>query len=183
MLTQDGFLLVATPQAPLAYLDAVVLVAVHGEEGSMGFALHAPSSQRLADLLPPRGIDPGPRATQHAWRGGRTRPDVGWMLFDARAVEPPEDSCLLTPEIGVTAAPHAMEAILGAEVPAMVLMGHVGWEPGELEEELAGGAWVRADADAGVVFEAPASRRWSEATCLALELPRPWLGAPRFATA
>lgn len=161
-----------------------MLVAVHGVEGSLGFVLNHPSAHRYVDTLANMGValPPGADFARPVWRGGRTRPDVAWMLFDARHVEP-EDSCRVTPSIGVTASASAMEAILEATDRHLLILGHLIWEPGALDEEIAAGAWLRTPTDPSLVFEAPPARRWSDATCSALELPTPMLGPARFAFA
>ncbi|MCA9612935.1 MAG: YqgE/AlgH family protein [Myxococcales bacterium] len=179
----EGFLLVATPQAADEHRETIVLVAVHGEEGSLGFVLNRPSIRTFAEAAYDLGID-APPPEGPAFFGGLTRPDIGWMLFDARTCIEPDDSCLLTPEVGVTAAPDAMSAIVRAGGASLLLLGHVTWEPGDLEDEIRAGAWIRAaQVDPSLVFETPIARRWSDATCDVLGMPRPWLGIARFATA
>lgn len=187
MKSTDAFVIVATPDAEPEHRESVVLVAVHGSEGSLGFVINRPSACSLVETLPTVGVSQlaDDSVARHAWRGGATRPDVGWLLFDTRAGgASPEDSCLLTGEIGITASPSAMEEVLHTEGgSAILLLGHVTWEPGALEEELASGRWVRALASARLVFETPSDLRWSDAMCDALGLPRPWFGEARFLTA
>ncbi len=183
MSTDEGFLLVATPQVAEEHRETVVLVAVHGDEGSLGFVLNRPSARTFAEAAQSLGIE-GPTPEGHAFFGGLTRPDIGWMLFDARTCVEPDDSCLLTPEVGVTAAPDAMGAIVRVGGAALLLLGHVTWEPGELDDEIRAGAWIRAPrVDPRLLFETPVPRRWGDATCDVLGVPRPWLGLARFASA
>ncbi len=181
---ETGFLVVATPSAPNAFREAVVLIAVHGGEGSLGFVLNHASAHRYADVLAGMGVavPTGAAPNRPVWRGGRTRPDVAWMLFDARRVEP-EDSCRVTPTIGVTASAEAMEAVIAETERHLLILGHLVWEPGALDDEIAAGAWLRTPMDPSLVFEAPPARRWSDATCSALELPTPMWGPARFAFA
>jgi len=184
---ESAFLLVATPHAEPAFREAVVLVAVHGDEGSLGFLVNRPSACTLADALPGLSVAAPPAVDRgaHAWRGGTAKPSVGWLLFDSRRIDDtPEDSCLLTPEVGVTASPAAMEQVYGEDPEGTLLvLGHLSWESGALEEELALGTWLRAPVDPRLVFDVAVAQRWTEGTCLALGLPRPWLGQARFATA
>ncbi|MEM9071406.1 MAG: YqgE/AlgH family protein [Myxococcota bacterium] len=185
MIAEQGFLIVATPNAKNEHRETVVLVAVHGSEGSLGFVVNRPSACSLNEALTNCGV-PMPEAIdpqRTVWRGGPTRPDVGWLLFDAAEVDAPEDSCLLTPRVGVTAAPTAMESVIVESPSALLLLGHLTWEPEDLDDEIAAGAWLRTKVDPALLFEAPATRRWSDATCTVLELPRPWWGPARFALA
>ncbi len=211
MLPEDGFMIVATDvqsDLPSEFREALILVAVHGDEGSLGFVINRRSACPLLEALEGLGVhtstvdEPHPtvaamslvgsgfvkrragkRTEPHAFRGGRTRPDVGWLLFDTEGVPEPEDSCLLTPEIGVTAAPLAMADLVAAGGRSLLLLGHVTWDPGALDQQIEQGSWMRMPADPRLVFETPAERRWSDATCTALGLPKPWLGLARFATA
>lgn len=190
MIDQAGFMLVATDVArgkELAPLhETVVLVAVHGDEGSLGFVLNRPSAVAAADALAEFGVAVPEHHDEMAFRGGRTRPDIGWLLFDPNGpthyVEP-EDSCLLTPDIGVTAAPSAMQEVYDASAPALLCLGHLTWDPEALDEEIEAGLWMKLPADRRLVFDAPPDRRWIDATCRALGLPRPWLGLVGLATA
>lgn len=184
--TEDtGFLLVASPHAVDELRETVVLVAVHGEEGSLGFVLNRPSACRLGDSLLRLGVVVPPELDRGGptWRGGRTRPDIGWLIFDARGIEVPEDSCLLTPEIGVTASPAAVEQVLAQDASTMLILGHLTWDADELDAEIREGKWMRTEVDPKLVFDAPATHRWSHATCDALEMPRPWWGLARFVSA
>lgn len=187
---EEAFLLVATPDAPAAHRDTIVLIAVHGDEGSLGFVLNRPSELRMGEALSRLGVEAldvaGQIARAQVCRGGRTRDDVGWMLFDVRGtVMPPDDSCLLTSDIAVTASPDAVAEVVQQHehTSLLLLLGHLTWEPGELEAELASGCWYRADPSARLVFDVPVERRWTEALCGTLGLSRPWLGQASYARA
>ncbi len=185
MSSEDGFLLVASPHAADEHQETVVLVAVHGDEGSLGFVLNRPSACRLGDSLVRLGVVVPPEIDRKGptWRGGQTRPDIGWLIFDARDIEVPEDSCLLTPEIGVTASASAVEQVLSQGAATMLILGHLTWEADELDAEIREGKWMQTEVDPQLVFDAPATQRWSDATCDALEMPRPWWGLARFVSA
>ena len=188
----DVFLLVATPDAPAAVRETVVLVAVHGDQGSLGFILNRTAAGiTYRDALVSVGIDPHDlELNGKLCIGGPVRPDAAWLLFDGSAFEAsgatlPEDSCALDPAIHVTASAEVTLEVLKHKpgVKTLLCRGHTTWEAGELEAEIAAGQWVRTEARPGLVFDAPLSRRWSEALCTSLGLSRPWLGEASFARA
>ena len=187
MQPSGAFLLAATPESPMAHRESLVLVAVHGEEGSLGFFLNRPTDRGVVSALDRFGIETRGTGTPafvpepQIGRGGGVRPDVAWLLFDARASdELPEDSCLLTDSVGITASPEAVVQMLQQRTPLLFLFGHLTWEPGALDREIAGGQWLRTPVDPALVFEHPQSTRWTDAVCGTLGVSRPWLGAARF---
>ena len=50
--------------------------------------------------------------------------------------------------------------------PALVALGYAGWDPGQLEAEIAGNAWLNAPADPTIIFDTPVEQRWAAATAL-----------------
>ncbi len=190
MQPSGAFLLAATSESPAAHREALVLVAVHGEEGSLGFLLNRPTDRSLVSALDRFGIEtrgtgmPALAPEPVVGRGGGVRPDVAWLLFDARKTEDlPEDSCLLSPDVGVTASPDAVVQMLEQRLRLLFLFGHLTWEPGALEGEIASGQWLRTPVDPALVFDRPLGSRWTDAVCGTLGVSRPWLGGPRFMNA
>ena len=43
------------------------------------------------------------------------------------------------------------------------MLGYAGWGPGQLDDELAQGAWIPVDFDERIVFETPYEERWATA--------------------
>lgn len=178
-------LLIATPAAPSALQGAVVLVAVHGDEGALGFIVNRPfeSPEQIEREFEIPPLD-DPRAIR---RGGPANAEMAWVLFDADAVARlPDDHALLSGRLGISASAEAVHQLHeeALDAPRMVLLvGHLRWEADQLEEELADGVWLSTPVDPSLVFDAVSSECWTLATCSALGMPRPWYGAPTFADA
>ncbi len=190
MQPSGAFLLAATSESPAAHREALVLVAVHGKEGSLGFLLNRPTDRSLVSALDRFGIEtrgmgmPALLPEPQVGRGGGVRPDVAWLLFDARKNEElPEDSCLLSAGVGVTASPDAVVEMLEQRQRLLFLFGHLTWEPGVLDREIESGQWLRTPVDPALVFDRPLGGRWTDAVCGTLGVTRPWLGEPRFMNA
>lgn len=185
----ETFLLIATPDAPAHVQETMMLVAVHGEEGSLGFVINRQLERvTMSDALRAVGVEvdskrlrlDGPVA-----KGGPVRDDSAWLLFDGEDEGQPEDSCLLAPSLHVTASPDAaFEVLQRSPAPrALLCRGHTTWDGSELDAEIAAGRWLRLEVNPAFIFDLPFEQRWSEGLCAALNLSRRWLGAARFARA
>ncbi|OIV37426.1 hypothetical protein BIV57_11185 [Mangrovactinospora gilvigrisea] len=154
-----GRLLVATPVLADPNFDrAVVLLLDHDDEGSLGVVLNRPTQVDVSDVLaqwanlagrPPVVFQGGPVGLDSAlglaavpgesepmgWR--RVHGAIGLVDLDV----PPE---LLASEVG----------------GLRIFAGYAGWAPGQLEEELAEGAWYVVESEPGDAFSPDPSRLW-----------------------
>lgn len=145
------------------FVRSVVLMLEHGSAGSFGLVLNRPTDTRVADVLEVLNLPwmGDPEAT--VWSGGPVTPQSGWVLHAPCAGEgaPGLEG---VPGIQLSTTPDQLKA-LALRPPARLrfLMGYAGWGPGQLEGELAAGAWVLAEGDADLVFETPPDRLWEAA--------------------
>ena len=157
-----GRLLVAAPMldAP-TFARTVVLLLDHDEDGSLGLVLNRPSHVPVGAVLPP-------------WDGRTTGTDV---LFTGGPVA--EDSALALglhtgPEDGPE--PEGFRRVAGpfglvdldvdpddslAEIDAIrIYAGYAGWSSGQLDDEIAEGAWYVVDGGPADVFDAEPEDLW-----------------------
>lgn len=189
MHAHEAFLLIATPDAPAHVHETMMLIAVHGDEGSLGFVINRQIERlTMAEALRSVGVEIDERAlglNNPVAKGGRVRDDSAWLLFDGPDEGQPDDSCVLAPSLHVTASPDAAAEILQRQPAPRSLLcrGHTTWDGSELDAEIDGGLWLRLDVNPALVFDVPFEQRWSEGLCAALNLTRRWLGPARFARA
>jgi putative transcriptional regulator len=145
-----GRLLIATPPLVDPNFDrTVVLVLEHGEEGALGVVLNRPTETSVEDTLP-------------AWSGVAAAPAVifagGPVELDAVigvAAGGPESTDAYAPVVdGIGTIDLRSEPGDATPNPSRLRLfaGYAGWGAGQLEEELAGGAWIVADATGGDAF-------------------------------
>jgi putative transcriptional regulator len=67
--------------------------------------------------------------------------------------------------ISVTVDPDILRAIADGKGPRRMLfaLGYAGWAPGQLEDELEAGAWIRAGADESILFDPDYDKKWERA--------------------
>jgi putative transcriptional regulator len=154
--------LIAMPQLlDPNFRRTVVLLVHHDADGTFGVVLNRRTELTATDLCTTLEI---------AWRGepekgigwgGPVQPQTGWMLFAEEAalgagdVKPVGDGIAFAGSIDVLR--H-----LAAEPPEelQLLLGYAGWGPGQLESELAEGAWLLAPVSRAVVFDVEPAAMW-----------------------
>ncbi len=153
-----GRLLLATPPLDDPNFDrSVVYVLEHHSDGALGVVINRPTDERLGDPLE-RWVDFQGRPAR-IFAGGPVEPDalIALALSDDDVSEVTDE---LSPVVGrISSADLTTDpALLAGRISTVrVFRGYAGWGPGQLEGEIASGAWIVLDADPDDVFaEAPA---------------------------
>ncbi len=152
-----GHLIVATPSlADPNFSHAVVLLLDHDEEGAFGVILNRPSETTTGEAMP---AWQGPIADPAVmFVGGPVQPVALIGLGRLRSELAPVP--IVAPGIGVadlTADPGEVAEHFSA---LRFFAGYAGWEAGQLEEELAQGAWFVVEVDPVDVFSAAPGQLW-----------------------
>src|SRR5512140_4028056 len=76
-----GMLIAAPPLGDPNFDRTVVLLAVHGSEGALGFVVNRPAPMRLGELLVLAGYgDAGITDDTPVYLGGPVQPSSGWIV-------------------------------------------------------------------------------------------------------
>ncbi|MYQ40603.1 putative transcriptional regulator [Streptomyces sp. LamerLS-316] len=168
-----GRLLVAAPALADPNFDrAVVLLLDHDEEGSLGVVLNRPTPVGVGDILAswagltgepgvvfqggPVSLDsalgvaviPGDEGSAQGsrLRAGAGEAPIGWRRVHGAI-------CL----VDLDAPPELLAAALGS---LRIFAGYAGWGPGQLEAELADGAWYVVESEPGDVSSPRPENLW-----------------------
>lgn len=141
---------------------SVVLICDHGDDGAMGLVINKPLADlKSGDLLDQLDID-GADSNERIYFGGPVETGRGFVLHS-----PDYKSRLQTLEIcdrfSLTATIDVLEDIARGQGPAdaIIALGYAGWGPGQLEAEMSQNAWLTAEAEADLIFNAPDAQKWS----------------------
>jgi putative transcriptional regulator len=139
-----GRLLVATPALIDPNFWRTVILVIHGDDdGHVGLILNRPTLERVEDHLIEWTQAVSGDAVVHF--GGPVEPDVAITLISG---ERGESTGLSGVSLGdIEAAP--------GEGSARVYAGYAGWGGGQLDAEIAEGAWVVVAAEPGDPFDDP----------------------------
>lgn len=152
-MTLAGRILLAKPELSDPNFDGTVtLMLAHDEDGAMGLVLNRPSGRAVEALetvwgvamTPPVGLfSGGPVGTEGVVALGRHPDSAGPLPFGLRSVDPS----------GPEAEDEPVEQV-------RLFLGHAGWGPGQLEDELGQGAWWTTAGSADLVFDPDPSSLW-----------------------
>lgn len=143
-----GHLLIASPHlADPNFVQAVVLLIHHTEEGAFGVILNRPAEHTIDELW--KEVSEVPcESGEHVNVGG---PVSGPLiaLHTASALSEME----VLPGIHLAAQrDHLEELLSGDEHRFRIFVGHSGWGGGQLEDELEQGSWLTTRATVEFVF-------------------------------
>ncbi|MGP0063585.1 MAG: YqgE/AlgH family protein [Isosphaeraceae bacterium] len=129
------------------FAQTVLLIAVHAEEGALGLILNRETTMPLEQIW--TQVKPSVCLREgNVWHGG---PVGGTLmaLHDQRALA----NLVVTDDLFVATELDAMELLAADEEgQCRFYVGHSGWGPGQLENELAEGSWLVMPATPEHVF-------------------------------
>lgn len=152
---QAGRLLVASPLLPDPNFDrTVVFLIACGEGGAVGLVLNRPSETMVAAPLP-RWVHMA-ASPAVIFVGGPVQNDavicLARSLGHPAAATPPGGWKAVTPDVGTLDLDMDPDALQSSLSEVRLFAGYAGWSPGQLEAEIAAGAWWAVDAEPEDVF-------------------------------
>ena len=171
-----GFLIASPPLGDPNFDRTVVLLALHSDEGALGFVVNRLAPLTLGELLTHAGYDGLGADPSPVWIGGPVQPGSAWALLDDPTLEPGDGVIEVGRRLRISSSRAHFDQIaaqLRAELPGhdglgrrMVMLGYSGWAPDQLEGEIARGAWLPVPLDESIVFDVQPEERWERAYAL-----------------
>lgn len=161
-----GQLLVATSELKdPRFVRTVIYMVHHDTGGAMGLVVNRPLGDTpLAALLEGLGIEGnGAKGGIRLHYGGPVEPRRGFVLHTTDYVS--ESTRVVKDGVALTVGSEILQAIGTGTGPrlSLVALGYAGWAPGQLESEIAAGAWVAVPADEALVFDENYEKKWDRA--------------------
>jgi putative transcriptional regulator len=153
-----GKLLIAGPSLlDPNFWRAVVLVIEHNDEGALGLVLNRPSETTVGETVPQ--LQPLVDADEQLYIGGPVQPSAVIVLGE---FEDPSDAALLAfDDVGVLATgPSPDESVTGLR-SGRAFVGHAGWGPNQLDDEIERGDWILEPARLDDAFTGDGQTLWS----------------------
>lgn len=157
-LTKGKFLVAMPALADPNFRRTVVLLCEHGPDGALGLVVNRPTEVEVSTLLDDVAALAG---AERVFAGGPV--SKNGMLVLCRGAAVAENHAVLpgvflAQDLAVLRRPE----VLGPNGEFRCFLGYSGWAPGQLESELAAGAWCVVAADASLVFDAAPEALWPE---------------------
>jgi putative transcriptional regulator len=143
------------------FRDSVVYILDHGEHGAFGVIINQELGMNLGAVFSQLAITCDDEAMSEAGvlRGGPVDEGHGLVLH------PPGPHFEITRDfeggVSLSSSRDVLEALARGQPPHshLILLGHAGWAPGQLEMEIAGNAWLTSPANTQIIFLTPLSER------------------------
>jgi len=144
----------------------VVLLCDYNEEGALGIIVNRTIDVPLSEVLEQMDVPVDGGISGPVLWGGPVQPGAVFLTFggDTPEVSPDEDSPVfsLAHNLHVSPARDIIESVASSKdgPPAFITLGYAGWGAGQLDGEIAEGAWIFLDVDPDVVFTIPPAKRY-----------------------
>ncbi len=150
-----GRFLVATPAMRGNYFrETVVFITTHDQRGTTGVIVNRPTMLAASDLFPTRNPVP-------IYEGGPVLPTVASVLLASQHPITPLRPGGISYLFGTF---HVLRLLAGSTPhggEARIYFGYCGWAPGQLQSEIARGAWYVVEGDRSLVFDAQPDWLWA----------------------
>jgi len=158
-----GSLLVAAPtMADPNFARTIVLLLDAGSDGALGVVLNRPSELEVAAVLAPWAeVVSGPDVL---FQGGPVETDSALAVADVLASgadDEPVGWRRVFASTGLVDLDAPVELLAPAVSSLRIFAGYAGWSAGQLEDEIAEGAWYVVPAEAGDPFLDDPSGLWA----------------------
>lgn len=165
-----GQLLIAMPNmGDPRFERSVILICTHDVDHAMGIIVNKQLEDiAFPELLNQLEIAPSEdAASSPVFFGGPVQTERGVVLHSLDYLT--DNTIRLSETLGLTATKEILVDI-GGTSPArsapenfLLLIGHAGWGPGQLESEIAMNAWIHCDPDDEIVFAGAHDDIWTRA--------------------
>lgn len=165
-----GFLIASPPLGDPNFDRTVVLLAVHNEDGALGFVVNRQAPLSLGELLNQAGYENSGDNDGDVWVGGPVQPQSGWIVIDDPSMAGGDGVIEIGSRLRVSSSRQIFDD-LARDVAAghrderrrLVLLGYSGWAPSQLEGEIARGAWLPVPLHDSILFDVAPEKRWEKA--------------------
>lgn len=154
----QGRLLVASPTLlDPNFQRSVLIMLEHNDEGALGLVLNRPLEVLVSDALPDPLSDLC-GSEDVVFQGGPVQPEAVILLAEFR--DPKEAASLIVGDVGVVDPDGDPAALRAAVHMARAFGGYAGWGAGQLESEIAEGAWIDVAPRAEDIFHHEPGALW-----------------------
>jgi putative transcriptional regulator len=141
------------------FADSVVLVMNNLGAGPVGLIINRPTNVPVSELFP--DLKRLAALRDRIYFGGPVEIRSVWFLF--RAPKKPEHAIEACDGIFISADRQLLLRLLGRDKPMdglRIFVGHSGWTPDQLENEISRGDWTLKHAESDAVFNGQTEHPW-----------------------
>jgi putative transcriptional regulator len=141
------------------FIQTVILMVQYSKDNAMGLVINDPSDIPMSKLF--SGVKGAKESAGVLYFGGPVQRTGAQALL--RSKTKPEDAKLVFDDVYVTGSSTLLEKTIegGAKPDTFrIYLGYSGWGPGQLDREIAAGAWHVVKGDPATVFDPNPGSIW-----------------------
>ncbi len=149
------FLIAMPSMVDSVFSKTVTYICEHNEQGALGLVINRPTDLTLTSLLKQlsissEGFQPVDSSIVF---GGPVQVDCGFILHHPMGNW--QSTLKINEEVELTTSLDILRAIAHAEGPdkLLIALGYSGWEPGQIEQEIAQNSWLTVPASSNILFD------------------------------
>jgi putative transcriptional regulator len=149
------------------------MLAVHNEDGALGFVVNRQAPLSLGELLKQADYEDCADSEGDVWIGGPVQPQSGWIVIDDPDMPGGDGVIEVGDKLRVSSSRKVFDDLASDVVSGevanrrrLVILGYSGWAPSQLESEIARGAWLPVPLDDSILFDVDPEERWEKAYAL-----------------
>jgi len=150
------------------FFRTVIYICEHNESGAIGIIVNRPLTVTLSDVLSQMNITSNSMNVNGmpVLFGGPIHQERGFVIH--QPVGSWRSSVVTADNIAVTTSQDILEAISAEKGPEdyIISLGYSGWQPGQLEVEVANNYWLCCPVNADILFHVAFANRWAAAAAL-----------------
>lgn len=150
------FLIAMPSMVDSVFSRTVTYICEHNEQGALGLVVNQPTDLTLTSLLKQlsiSGVDAQSNDTSIVF-GGPVQVDCGFVLHNPMGGKW-QSTLKINEEVELTTSLDVLRAIANSEGPdkMLIALGYSGWEPGQIEQEIAQNSWLTVPASTNILFD------------------------------
>ena len=149
------FLIAMPSMVDSVFSKTVTYICEHNEQGALGIVINRPTDLTLASLLKQLSISSEDSLPDEAAIvfGGPVQVDCGFVLH--RPMGKWQSTLKVNDEVELTTSLDILQAIAHSKGPdkRLIALGYSGWEPGQIEQEIAQNSWLTVPASSNILFD------------------------------
>lgn len=142
-----------------SFANSIVLVMNNLGPAPVGIIVNRPTPIPVSHLFP--NLKRLAQVSDKVYFGGPVELETVWFLF--RAAKPPEHAIPTCDGVYLSADRELLLQLLSRDKPMdglRIFVGHAGWAPGQLQAEIAAGAWTLKRAESEAIFNGKSEHPW-----------------------
>ena len=145
------------------FSKSVIYICAHHKKGAMGLIINKKIKNHNKNLVNYKDIELDPKLYSTLYFGGPVSMKNGIVLH--HKTDRNSDVLTVTDTIAVTNKKKILEKIIKKKNTAFkLILGHCGWVPNQLEQEIERGDWLIQNTTDDFVFNFPSEQMWEHAT-------------------